>query len=426
MDPRLWLAAAMVLGTAAPLTAQSNPSAESSASAGRWRNVAEAPDSVENRTASHSEYSESSPVRTAGNQPPADGRPGSAPRLPAEQEPASSARIADNGTLPDSAGQVWRTYDISPYTLRVTSTERPEQAVIDWILRETGYEAWHSEPLGILSAGKRKLRVYHTPKMQAVVADMVERFVRHDADSRNFRLRVITLDQPNWRARVHKLLRPVKVQTPGVQAWLLAKEDAAVLLADLQRRPDYREHSSPHLLVANGQSTMVSTMQGRGYVCDIAPRPEVWPGFEPKMAEIDEGLAMEFSPLLSADGRMIDAAIKCEIAQVEKLVPVVIEMPSAAAPRQRSKVEVPQVTQFRFHERFRWPVDQVLLIGMGMVALPMPADGKSLVPGLPLPLPGSPPRADLLVLVETKAAANEAPRLGQRPRRTPGSYEGRY
>ncbi len=94
---------------------------------------------------------------------------------------------AGNGQLPSDQGQVWREYDISPYTARVTTTKRPEQAIIDWILRETGYEVWHSEPFGILSATPRTLRVYHTPQMQAVVADIVDRFVGQrgrDADLR--------------------------------------------------------------------------------------------------------------------------------------------------------------------------------------------------------------------------------------------------
>ncbi|MBA3484516.1 MAG: hypothetical protein H0T51_22155, partial [Pirellulales bacterium] len=42
------------------------------------------------------------------------------------------------GTLPNDHGQVWREYDITPYTIRVESTEHPEQAIVDWILRETG------------------------------------------------------------------------------------------------------------------------------------------------------------------------------------------------------------------------------------------------------------------------------------------------
>ena len=69
------------------------------------------------------------------------------------------------------------------------------------------------------------------------------------------------------------MLRPVPVQTPGATAWLLQKEEAAVLLADLQRRIDYREHGSPHLLVNNGQSTVVSMMRPRTYVRDVILRP---------------------------------------------------------------------------------------------------------------------------------------------------------
>ena len=136
-----------------------------------------------------------------------------------------------NGTLPNDQGQVWREYDISSYTARVTTTKRPEQAIVDWILRETGYEVWHSEPFGILSASPRSLRVYHTPQMQAVVADIVDRFVSSEAETRTFSLRIATIDNPNWRVAAHRALRPIPAQTPGVSAWLLPKEDAAVLLA---------------------------------------------------------------------------------------------------------------------------------------------------------------------------------------------------
>jgi hypothetical protein len=348
---------------------------------------------------------------------------------PATTDPASrsGARVTGgNGTLPNQHGQVWREYDISPYTVRVTTTKRPEQAVVDWILQETGYEAWHSEPLGILSATGRTLYVYHTPEMQAVVADLVDRFVRSEADTTTFCLRVATVDHPNWRARAHRLLRPVPVQTPGVKAWLLQKEDAAVLLAELRRRNDYREHSSPHLMVNNGQSTVVSAIRGRTYMQDVALRSDVWPGFEAEMGQIDEGFSLDFSPLLSANRQMIDATIKCSIDQVEKMVPVMLDVPTAAAPRQRTKIEVPQMIHFRFHERFRWPVDQVLLVGMGMVALPVPVDSQPLVPGLPLPLGSSPPRADLLVFVEAKGRSGEAPRVTRTPQDEAKRYHGRY
>ncbi|MGA2619583.1 MAG: hypothetical protein ABSF26_18390 [Thermoguttaceae bacterium] len=329
----------------------------------------------------------------------------SAALSPAAGQPPrhSAVRVSTGtGTLPNEQGQVWREYDISPYTARVTTTKRPEQAMVDWILRETGYEAWHGEPLSVLSATPRTLRVYHTPQVQAVVADLVERFVASEAETSTFSLRLMTVDNPSWRAAAQRILRSVPVQTPGVCAWVLPKEDAAVLLAQLQRRPDYREHSAPHLLVASGQSTVVSGMRPRTYLRDFAPRPGAWQGLESQPGQVDEGFVIEFSPLVALDRRTIDAAIRCEINQVEKLLPVMLEVATTASPRQRAKIDVPQVSQFRFHERFRWPVDQVLLVGLGVVPLPVPADNALSLAGVPLPLPSAPPRADLLVLVESK------------------------
>ena len=78
--------------------------------------------------------------------------------------------------------------------------------------------------------------------------------------------------------------------------------------------------------------------------------------------------------LLEGDisGQEVDAVIKCQIDQVEKFVPVGIDIPGVAAGRQSVQIQVPQLVSWRLHERFRWPVDQVLLISCGIVAAPAP------------------------------------------------------
>ena len=108
------------------------------------------------------------------------------PQAPAGPQPTHAQVTKGSGQLPNDHGQVWREYDITPYTLRVTDTAQPEQAIVDWILRETGYEAWHSSPVGLLSADRKTLRVYYTPQMQAMVADIVDRFVNKQAESHGF------------------------------------------------------------------------------------------------------------------------------------------------------------------------------------------------------------------------------------------------
>jgi hypothetical protein len=350
---------------------------------------------------------------------PADARPLATAAGPARQSIARVTRGPDN--LPSDNGQEWRDYDISPYTTRVTSTNRPEQAIIDWILRETGYEAWHGPTLAFLSIDNRRLRVFHTPEMHAVVSEMVDRFINSEAESHAFGMRIITLAGPDWRAKAHKTLHPVNTQTPGVQAWLLAKEDAALLGADLRKRTDYREHSTPHLLVNNGQSAQVPAMRPRNYVRDLLLKSDAWGGFEPQMAQFDEGFKLEFNPLLSLDGRVVDAVIHCEVDQIEKMIPVMIDVSTPAVRGQRAKIEVPQAITTRLHERFRWPADQVLLVSLGVGPAPVGAAPSTLGA-----LTAAPLRAEMLVFVESKGKATGQPTTLVPGPRNASVYRGRY
>jgi hypothetical protein len=341
------------------------------------------------------------------------------------------ARVSKgSGALPNDAGQVWREYDIRPYTLRVTTTERPEQAIIDWILRETGYEAWHSDPVGLLSANREVLRVYHTPEMQAVVADIVDRFVNTAASAYGFTLRVATVRNPNWRAKALPMMTPIPVQSPGVQGWLLAKENARLLVSELSRRTDYREYNSSQQLVNNGQSIVISTMRPRSYVRGAVATLNTWPGYQPDMGTIEEGFSLEFSPLLSLDLASADAVVKLRLNQIEKMLPVKLDLPTTVAPNQRVEIDVPQMTSSNLHERFRWPTDKVLLLSMGVVATPGAVKDNPITDAVTeaVPILKSPPRADALLFVESAGVVAPSPepataRAASVPQQ---SFQGRY
>jgi len=311
------------------------------------------------------------------------------------------------GVLPNDQGQVWREYDISPYTSRVTNTERPEQAIVDWILRETGTEVWFSEPLGILNANRNTLRVYHTPEMQRLVLDVVDRFVSSQAEAQAITLRLVTIGSPSWRTTAMSLLQPIDVKSAGIEAWVLSKENAAILLAQLRQRTDFREQASPSVPIHNGQSHTVTRTVPRTFVRSVRMRPDVWPGHELVSGQLQEGFTLQLSPLMSLDGNTIDAVIKCDVDQLEKLVPVNVDIPSVAGGVQRVQIQIPQVISWRLHERFRWPVNQVLMLGCGVVAAPTPERMELM--GVPLPtLPfTSGGRADALLLVESNGKASQ-------------------
>ncbi len=304
--------------------------------------------------------------------------------------------------LPNDQGQVWREYDLTPFVQRVGDYPHPEQAVIDWILRETGYESWHSEPLAILSASADTLRVYHTPAMQATVADIVERFVKADEADHAVGLRIIAVGAAHWRSRMPARLTPVEVQSPGMQAWLMEREEAAVLLAELGKRNDFREYGSPRQLFMNGQPTVISTMRSRNYTQHLLPGVLGGAAFEPHVGAIEEGISVELTPLVARDGESIDAIVRCNIDQVERIVPVAIESNLAKIGRERSKVEIPQRVQLRVKETFRWGVDQVLLVSLGVAPVPDLSEENFLEKAIPLSLPTSAPRAEILLMLESR------------------------
>ncbi len=247
------------------------------------------------------------------------------------------------GVLPNDQGQVWREYDISPYTSRVTNTERPEQAIVDWILRETGTEVWFSEPLGILNAGKNTLRVYHTPEMQRLVLDIVDRFVSSQAEAQAITLRLVTIGSPSWRTMAMPLLQPIERQDRGRGSLGAVQGEFGHPAGSTSPRTDYREQNSPSVPIHNGQSHTVTRTTPRTFVRSVRMRPDVWPGHELVSGQMQEGFTLQLSPLMSLDATTIDAVIKCEVDQIEKLVSVNVDIPSAAGGAQRVQIQVPQV-----------------------------------------------------------------------------------
>ncbi len=341
-------------------------------------------------------------MRDQGNSPRAAGG-----GLPSQNGAGSLGSVSGGGSLPQSAGQEHRTYDLRPYTGYLTKQDRPEQAVIDWVLRETGTDVWFTAPFGFLNADRDKLSVYHTREMHEVVSGIVDRFVAGDKDPQVMSLRVMTVGHPNWRSRAHMLMQHVNVDSPGVQAWLLSKENAALVLNLLRQRTDAREVQALDMITHNGQTQKLARTTGRNYVRNIKPAATGWPPYEPETGEIQEGYRLEISPLLSVDGRAIDCVIKASIDQVDKLKSVDMELPLPNGQPYRTKIDVPQVVSWRLHERFRWPSDMVLLLSCGVIASPERPQAAMPLLNLEMLTGTTAGRADALMFVEFKGKASD-------------------
>lgn len=357
------------------------------------------------------------PSITGGTNQPLNNQPLSSPNRGSNQQrrPASlGAEAGEAGELPNGAGQIYKRYDLRPYTGYLTKHEQPHQAVVDWVLRDTGTDMWFTEPFGFMNANRDSLTVYHTPEIHRVVEEAVNKFVAGSLDPQAIGLRVLTVGSPNWRTRAVSLMEHVNVGSPGVQAWLVSKENAALLLAQLRARSDAREIQALDLAIYNGQAESLASTRRRNYVRNVRPAPAGWPPYEPETGEVEEGYKLEISPLLNNDGTTLDCVIRANIDQVEKLVPVDLDLPLPNGQLHRARVEVPQVASWRLHERFRWPIDRVLVLSCGVVA--SPDRPRSAVPFVNLDmLTGQTAgRADALLFVEFKGRASANIPIGSR------------
>lgn len=324
-------------------------------------------------------------------------------------------RSASAHGMPRDFGQNWQDYDIAAFTSRVDSTEQPQRLLLDWILRETGYEAWHSHVPSVLSATKNTLSVYHTPAIQQTVNGIVERFVNPNTARQMISARLIAIGHPNWRAGAQPILHPVPVETQGIQAWLLAREDAALLVSDLARRADFREFTATDTWVRNGESVVVASSDSKSYVESVTTTAVGGAISVPATGTVRQGVSLEVSLLAALDGQSLEAMVRLHIDQLERQLPVLLNVSTAASGGKRAQIDVPQVASYRALERFRWPTRQVLLISFGVVPLPGPE--ANVAARLGIPFPTRPGRADVLLVLENKGVIDSSPdalRVGRR------------
>ena len=279
-----------------------------------------------------------------------------------------------NDKIPNQHGQIWREYDLSPYTKGRTFPpgSNPSQTVVEWILRHPllGPKVWHSAPFGFLTADEDKLYVYHTVENQRLIADIVDRFVNQQAFNESYSIRIVTLSRPDWMTKGHAYLRPIPIRSPGVQGWILEKEGTQHLFQELSRRNDFVELVLPQAGIPNGIAHRKETYRQRTYLRDVQPNPSALNGYAEDRVTIDEGFGVTFIPLASLDGQTVDAIIKLDITQIEKMIPLMIDVPTQTNPRQRIQIESPQVACFRLDEQIRWPKSKVLLLDLGTVPVP--------------------------------------------------------
>ena len=273
--------------------------------------------------------------------------------------------------LPSEAGQFWMVYDLTPYTNLYPNLPNPEQAIVSWILQDTGKDFWFKEPFGVISADRNKLYVYHTAAVQQYVSNVLDRFM--DAEKKNivFQIQIFLLDTPDWRTKTASMLHPYPVSRQEISGWVLAKADVPAFLQAISKRPDYTELNASRSDVPNTELFgWVLPARERTYVRDIQVAASSPQGYVSDVHKIDEGYRFEATPLVSTNGEQAEILFSCSSTVIGQTLPVPLKIPTASAPRQILNAETPQIAHTELTDKVSFPLDQAFLLDLGMIPMP--------------------------------------------------------
>ena len=132
-------------------------------------------------------------------------------------------------------------------------------------------------------------------------------------------VRLARITSPSWRVRAQPMMRPVSVSQPGVEAWIVSRENATVLYNTVARRADFRESISRSLTLENGQTHTFVQRTPRRYLRTVRNSGRSDVRYESVAGEIQEGHQLELSCLVHNKQRTLDLFMKCRLDQGERL-----------------------------------------------------------------------------------------------------------
>ena len=318
-----------------------------------------------------------------------------------EQETEESGTPEPTPSFATEPGHQWRTFDIAAYTNLTHSQNHPEGAIVEWIFRRTGSTPWHGEKIAVLSAGRTRIRAYNNPQILDQVAEVVERFTNAESNTLSVRVRFVAAVDTRWRYAVFSRLVPVGNGPQGQQIWTLKAEDSHMVLTQMQIYQGFKLLHDHSYEMANGQTLKIDTLARSSFTGGLQRENAVGLGFQPRPEQIDEGITLRLSPLLTFEGDTIDAALELTANTVRSFHRTKVIAPREVGPAELT-VDVPEVVGSRLNQTVKgWPLGQTLLISAGI----QPGILQSKGGFLNLRIPGTTPSStELLIFLDAEAA----------------------
>ncbi len=374
-------------------------------------------------------FGQDSPRRTKSSTPKArrvsddeDEGPSPPDRRSKAAEPARVDNPADVGAeagqgegvpanFPNQAGFEWKTFPIAAYTALSPNAASPQTAIIDWILRRTTPAPWHGDKVAVLCASRTSIRAYNSPKVLKDVAEVVDRFVDSTADVLTVRVRFLSAPDSRWRYTTNRLLTPVGGGPQGQQIWHTTTANAEMVVAQMSIWPGFKNVGETQVDVLNGQTLKFPQLEKKPFTASVQREGAVGVGYQPKVENLEEGIVLRISPLLSYEGDSLDAAIELSTNLVRKLHQVKV-LSAREVGTGELTIDVPEVSETRLNQPIKnWPLGQALVISTGV------QPGLLLDKGgfLNMKIPGTTPSATETVIVINVEVSNKKGQARNRP-----------
>jgi hypothetical protein len=307
-----------------------------------------------------------------------------------DREPADGVIENSTDDFTQEPGFQWKNYDISAYcktVIRAASKRskppEPQKALIDWTFRRTNSDVWHGEKRAVLCAGKARLRAYNSPEVLKQVDEVVERFTNAVEDVVAIRVQFVAAVDTRWRYTVYSHLTPVGSGPQGQQIWTMNLDDAALVLSNMSVQQGFRKIFDQSLNMINGQTLTISRTDKRGYAGGMQREGAAGLGFQPKPENLEEGITLRVSPLLTFDGDAVDAAIDLTVNTVRSFHRTKVLAPREIGPTEMA-IDVPEVSMTHLDQTVKnWPLGQTIVISAGIH--PGILEKKGGLFGLPIP-----------------------------------------
>jgi len=318
---------------------------------------------------------------------------------PAQDEPVDEEPVGEDppSGFRNEAGFQWKRISIGRYTRAAQSQQNPQKAIIDWIFRRTGPNAWHGEKTAVLNASKSELWAYNSPEILEQVDEVVERFTGAKEDVLSIHVQFIAAVDTRWRHTVFSRLQSVGSGPQGQQIWMMRVEDAALVLSQMQVQQGFRKLADQRIDMVNGQTLTIKTSEPRTFSGGIQRESAAGTGFQAKADKLEESIVMRLSPLLAFEQDEVDAAIELTVNTVQSFQRTKIIAPREVGPSEMT-IDVPVSYQTHLDQTVKnWPLGQTLLLSGGIH--PGIIDKKGGWLGTPL---GAPSSTEVLVFLDAE------------------------